>query len=179
MRLSASVRWLLSLGFFLVLALGSWFGYRLFVSIYQGWLIESVPDSTVFVEDLQRQVAELDTLKHPALIHLVDSDCPCAFLTLSHAQSVSAKAEQNGYQVYQALSSYEGLGEVVSRINTPVNPIVVFTRPDGSIAYAGAYSDGLRCTEANSLVDQFIDYPDQLPTFAVAGLDVNVCRCSQ
>lgn len=179
MKLNAKAWSFVSAALVLLLALLALLGYRLFVATYQGWLIESIPDSGEFIEQIQGQLNELADLQHPSVIHIVPAGCPCTLLTLSHAQKVTESATHQGYSVYQSLSSYRGLGEQITDISVPIAPIIVFTRDDGSIAYAGAYSDGLRCTEANSLVDQFLDFPELLPAFAVAGLDVNVCRCIQ
>ena len=146
---------------------------------YIGWLVNDVPDAVGYREQWQQTLDELDNLKHPAVIHYLPNGCLCRMLTLKHAQQVSSKAEQGGFQVFQLNSSDAGLGNSLTLTDDTgfLSPQIAITRPDGRIAYVGAYSDGIRCNTGNSMVDSFLDSVASLPEQTVVGLDVQTCRC--
>lgn len=159
----------------LSLAATFWFGQK-----YTGWLLESVPNSLTFKQSWQTQLNELNELKHPAIVHLLPDDCLCRMFSLKHAQQVTQTASDNGFNVFQLGSADAGLGTPVAQtlaLENRLAPLVAITRADGSLAYLGAYSDGIRCNTGTSMIESFIISPETLPKQAVIGLDVESCRC--
>ncbi|MEJ2042918.1 MAG: DUF6436 domain-containing protein [Reinekea sp.] len=146
---------------------------------YIGWLVNDVPDAVRYRQQWQQTLDGLDGLKHPAVIHYLPNGCLCRMLTLKHAQQISDKAGQSGFQVFQLNSSDAGLGDSLTLAGSSafLSPQIAITRPDGRIAYVGAYSDGIRCNTGNSMVDSFLDSVQSLPGQTVVGLDVQTCRC--
>jgi hypothetical protein len=165
---------LLVIGLMLVMSLvvGRWFQ-----SNYVGWLIESVNSPNVLHAQWQEALDQLPQLTHPAVIHVLPSDCLCTLLTIKHAKTVSVKAKSAGFSILQLGSSHTGLGETIEMDVPELSPFIAMTDEQGVLKYLGAYSDGVRCTTANSLVDQFIGDVSNLPSHTIIGLDVKVCRC--
>ncbi|TCS42442.1 DUF6436 domain-containing protein [Reinekea marinisedimentorum] len=154
-------------------------GSYLFNKTHVGWLIESVPDSIAYKDNWQTIINNLTEVEHPAVIHLLPENCLCRVLSAKHAGQITVQAQSAGFNVFQLNSGDSSLGQRVSApdINTPFSPAIAITRDDGTLAYVGAYSDGIRCNTGTSMVDQFLESPASLPARTVVGLDVQTCRC--
>jgi hypothetical protein len=150
---------------------------RWFQSTYVGWLIESISQPLQFQQQWQTAVDQSEELTHPAVIHFLPDACACTVLTVKHAKSVTSKAVNSGYEVYQLSSNHQDLGKSIAMGVPEISPIIAITDINGQIQYLGAYSDGVRCTTANSMVDNFVESIENLPKRAIVGLDVEVCRC--
>jgi hypothetical protein len=172
---SGSVRrWLalivLSAG--LLLAVSLWFRAQ-----YQGWFGASIPNVEVWGDNWQHWV-DRQPLDHPAMIHLMPAGCLCRFFTVQHASALSEQARALGYSRYQGgnifLSSDLAVPLETSDFPASPGPLLALTDSDGSLRYLGPYSDGLRCTSANSLVDDWLPLsrPGQL-----LQVDANSCQC--
>lgn len=144
---------------------------------YLGWFGESVTNVAAWGADWQTWVDE-QPLEHPALVHLMPKGCLCRFFTGEHAADLSNRAGELGYHRYQAGDAFLGadLADLLSPAYFPDSPgpMLALTGADGQIRYLGPYSDGLRCTAANSLVD------DWLPLSRagrVLQVDASSCQC--
>jgi hypothetical protein len=143
-----------------------------------GWLIEDVTDVLSFNQEWQVMIDTLDEVNHPAVIHYQPDGCLCRVFNAAHSANISSMAAANGFAVYQLNSQYEELGKSIEGpLQNTMGPLIAITRPDGQLAYVGAYSDGVRCNTGTSMVDSFLSSPDALPKMSVVGLDVQTCRC--
>ncbi len=145
---------------------------------YLGWFGESVSNVANWGADWQDWLDQ-QPIEHPALVHLMPGGCLCRFFTAGHAAELSARADTLGYHRYQAGDNFlsEALAVPLHTRSFPQSPgpMLALTGVDGQIRYLGPYSDGLRCTTANSLVD------DWLPLTRlgqVLQVDANSCQCS-
>lgn len=170
-------RTLWSIGVIGVVFVTSLIAARWFQTVYVGWLVESVQSPNTLQTQWQSAVDEAVELSHPAVIHSLPSGCICTFLTVKHAKSVSEKALNAGFSVSQLDTSHQGLGAEIQLDVPELSPFIAITDEHGTIKYLGAYSDGVRCTTANSLVDRFVENISNLPNQPIVGLDVEVCRC--
>ena len=143
-----------------------------------GWFGETVSDVPAWHGDWQDWIADRADIDHPAMVHWIPEDCLCRFFMAGHAGDLSERAPSMGYAVYQT-------GEISLSIDLarPVRstpdfatpgPLIVLTDADGGIRYLGPYSDGLTCTSANSLVEDWL--PLSRSGRAI-NLDVTSCRC--
>lgn len=155
-----------------------WFNSR-----HVGLLLDHVDEPVAFFRAWQAMVDFHADMQHPAMIHYLPSGCLCPFLTSSHALNLSNTAKNAGYGVYQLGTPRIGFGEELlaaigpAALQTP-GPLIAFTDEDGQIRYLGAYSDGIRCTESTSLVDEFARDFMSLPETAQLVLDRRTCVCS-
>jgi len=141
------------------------------------WFIDDIQDPVAFKEQWQ-EVVDASAVKHPAVLHYLPDDCLCKLFTLKHAKDVTNRAVNSGFNVYQYNSTDTGLGKQLTSLEITVNrPVIAITDDKGRLAYLGAYSDGIRCNEGNSMVSAFVSKPDSLPEHTVLGLDVEGCRC--
>ncbi|MEX0624029.1 DUF6436 domain-containing protein [Saccharospirillum sp.] len=150
------------------------FGFR---AQYLGWFGESVPDVARWGTDWQTWLDQ-QPIEHPAMVHLMPEGCLCRFFTGQHAADLSIRADALGYQRYQAGDDFLST-ELAQLLLTPSfpnspGPMLALTGADGQIRYLGPYSDGLRCTTANSLVDDWL--PLSRPG-RVLQVDANSCQC--
>lgn len=152
-----------------------------FQSNYVGWLADDVTDPMAFRNDWERILASAEGIEHPAVIHFQPEGCLCFALSARHAAQISSDADRVGLTVYQLNSTHDGLGAplTVDTGDLPFGPLIAITSADGSLRYAGAYSDGIRCNTGNSMVSTFIDPANSSNGQTVIGLDVTVCRCLQ
>ncbi|MBU2863184.1 hypothetical protein KO489_04970 [Reinekea forsetii] len=148
-----------------------------FQRTYVGWLIESVPEPNSYLHSWQTTIDRNETIQHPAVIHLLPDHCLCTLLTMGHATNISRMAEQNGFNIVQVGTHHKGLGKSVELESPKLSPTIAITDANGQIKYLGAYSEGVRCTNANSMVDTFLEGVSHLPSATIVGLDVKVCRC--
>lgn len=170
----ASIVTMLAIGLVLLvsLSIGRWFQ-----STYVGWLIESVQSPNELQAQWQAAIDRMPELNHPMVIHSLPSDCLCTLLTIKHAKTVSEKAITSGFTVTQLGTTHSGLGDEILLAVPELSPLIAITDEQGTLKYLGAYSDGVRCTAANSLVDRFLEDSGNLPRNSIVGLDVEVCRC--
>jgi len=143
-----------------------------------GWFGETVSDVPAWNNHWQSWVDERSDIDHPAMVHWIPEDCLCRFFMASHAGDLSERATSLGYAAYQVgeISLSIDLAKPVQPtpdFETP-GPLILLTNADGAIRYLGPYSDGLTCTNANSLVDDWL--PLSRAGQAV-NLDVTSCRC--
>ncbi|GGX73980.1 DUF6436 domain-containing protein [Saccharospirillum salsuginis] len=143
-----------------------------------GWFGETVSDVPAWHDQWQEWVDDRADIDHPAMVHWIPEHCLCRFFMAGHAADLSERAPSLGYAAYQT-------GEISLSIdlarplrstpdfNTP-GPLILLTNTDGAIRYLGPYSDGLTCTSANSLVDDWL--PLSRSGQAI-NLDVTSCRC--
>lgn len=144
---------------------------------YLGWFGETVPDVARWGENWQHWLDQ-QPIEHPAMVHLMPEGCLCRFFTSQHAAVLSARAAELGYHRYQAGDEF--LGTELARplrtrsFPTSPGPLLALTGTDGQLRYLGPYSDGLRCTAANSLVDDWLalSRPGR-----VLQVDANSCQC--
>ena len=142
-----------------------------------GWFGETVTDVPAWQAQWQEWIKR-QPLEHPAMVHWVPPDCLCRFFTAGHATTLSERADNLGYSVYQIGEpslSLDVARPITSSPDFPTpGPLVLLTNAEGGIRYLGPYSDGLTCTQANSLVDDWLPLtrPGQL-----LNLDVTSCRC--
>ncbi|TCS43018.1 DUF6436 domain-containing protein [Reinekea marinisedimentorum] len=151
-----------------------------FTQNHVDWLIKEVPDSILYQKQWQTQIDQMTSITHPAVFHWLPTNCFCRYFSLNHAKQISDTAKSNGYSVFQLNTKTNGLGKTVTlpdSFTTPLSPIIVITRPDGSIVYVGAYSDGVQCNTGTSMVYRFLEDPKSLPARTLVGLNVKTCRC--
>jgi hypothetical protein len=151
-----------------------------FTKTHTDWLVKDVPDSMLYLENWQKEIDGNEQITHPAILHWLPMNCLCRYLTLNHATQITSEGQSNGYHVFQLDTDSHGLGKTVElseSFTTPLSPIIIITRPNGKISYAGAYSDGVRCNTGTSMVYRFLEDPEKLPTRPLIGLDVKTCRC--
>lgn len=145
---------------------------------YLGWFGESVSNVGRWGTDWQDWLDQ-QPIEHPAMVHLMPEGCLCRFFTGQHAGDLSILAEPMGYHRYQAGDEFldADLADPLLTRSFPDSPgpLLALTGADGQIRYLGPYSDGLRCTTANSLVDDWLPLsrPGQ-----VLQVDANSCQCS-
>lgn len=142
-----------------------------------GWFGETVTSVPAWQAQWQEWINR-QSLKHPAMVHWVPPDCLCRFFTAGHATGLSERAETLGYSVYQIGEPSLNLDIAQPLASGPdfptPGPLVLLTNTEGGIRYLGPYSDGLTCTQANSLVDDWLPLSRQ---GQVLNLDVTSCRC--
>lgn len=145
---------------------------------YLGWFGESVTNVTTWGADWQMWLDQ-QPIEHPAMVHLMPANCLCRFFTGQHAADLSIRAKALGYHPYQAGDDFLS-DEVAKPLLTrsyPLSPgpLLALTGADGQIRYLGAYSEGLRCTTSNSLVDDWLPLSR---TGRVLQVDADSCQCS-
>lgn len=144
---------------------------------YLGWFGESVADVAGWGADWQDWLDQ-QPIEHPAMVHLMPDGCLCRFFTNQHAADLSSRAAALGYHRYQAgddfLSMELALSLPTDSFPSSPGPLLALTGADGQIRYLGPYSDGLRCTSANSLVDDWL--PLSRPG-RILQVDANSCQC--
>lgn len=159
--------------FLLLLGAAAWFNAK-----HLGWLDDVVVDNQAYLMQWQQEVNAL-SLTHPSILHWMPEDCLCSFFSLNHALDISVTAASASFNIYQLNTTYEGLGDSVYSDSLPLltGSTIVMTNAEGQIAYVGAYSDGLRCNDGNSMVSRFTDSPDLLPVQPIVGTNVRTCLC--
>lgn len=168
---------LLLIGVFLLLGSAA-VASLVFQGRYVGWLIADIENPMEFKAQWQAILAEAPDLKHPAVIHFQPEGCLCYSLSSRHAGVITETAQTEGFHVYQLNTARANMGETLQTTRTlPVGPLIAITRPDGTLRYAGAYSDGIRCNTGTSMVDSFLTANPQSTSATVIGLDVETCRC--
>lgn len=144
---------------------------------YLGWFGESVANVGRWGGDWQVWLDE-QPLQHPAMVHLMPAGCLCRFFTAQHAADLSERARSLGYHRYQAGDEFLSpeLADPLHPASFPDSPgpLLALTGADGQIRYLGPYSDGLRCTAGNSLVEDWL--PFSRPG-RVLQVDANSCQC--
>jgi len=145
---------------------------------YLGWFGESVPNVARWGTDWQAWLDQ-QPVEHPAIVHLMPEGCPCRFFTGQHAADLSRRAKVLGYRRYQAGDEIldTDLADLLPTRSFPNSPgpLLALTGADGQIRYLGPYSDGLRCSAANSLVDDWL--PLSRPG-RILQVDASSCQCS-
>lgn len=141
------------------------------------WLGRSVSDVTAWQQQWQQWLDERDDLTHPVMLHWMPEGCLCRFMAAGHATNLSRNAAALGYQVVQLGTPFVAETLALPLAGAPPTspgPIIVLTGADGQLRYLGAYSSGLSCAQANSLVDDWL--PLTRPG-SVVNLDASTCVC--
>jgi hypothetical protein len=158
-----------------LLLIAAGFAFR---SHYLGWFGSAIPNVAAWGNDWQAWLDQ-QAIEHPAMVHLMPPDCLCRFFTATHASDLSEQARVMGYTVYQAGDSFlkDSLAVSLQTGSFPASPgpLLGLTDTDGLIRYLGPYSDGLTCTSATSLVDDWL--PLARPGH-VLQVDANSCQCA-
>lgn len=168
-------RWPLVLVATGLMLIAAGFGFR---AHYTGWFGSTIPNVAVWGGDWQAWL-DRQSIDHPAMVHLMPPECLCRFFTIGHASELTEQARALGYNRYQAGDSFLQ-GDLAVMIQTRTfpqspGPLLALTDRDGQLRYLGPYSDGLTCTSANSLVDDWLPLsrPGQ-----ILQVDANSCQCA-
>ena len=117
-------------------------------------------------------------LTGPQFVQILDLSCPCNGFSREHISSLVASANRTGRinseiwvldngqadgQRLKAIAAANDLPEsAIRRIKAqdypwiPATPAALLSNVDGSVAYFGPFSSGIRCNTGNSFIDAIV-----------------------
>ncbi|MDN4501044.1 DUF6436 domain-containing protein [Alteromonadaceae bacterium BrNp21-10] len=103
--------------------------------------------TTVQIVEQTLHILKTDKPIVKTVVHFVNPSCHCNSLTAPHIEQINQQAQKAGFT--SATVNIDDSNPTI----IPATPAILITDNNGDLMYFGPYSQGLACSQKNSMID--------------------------